>query len=59
MHLIKDRISYTNKMIEKHPTKKSEIYDLFQLMEDEISEGESPDSEFEKFVSDVKQLTET
>lgn len=56
MSLVSQRISYTNKLLVEHKDKKKEIVDLFQLMEDEIADGESPDEEFEKFKTDVEEL---
>lgn len=58
MSLVKERMAKANQLIEQHPDKKADIVDLYQLMEDEISDGASADDELEKFLADVKQLTD-
>lgn len=58
MSLSKERIAKAKELIEQHPSKKKGIIDLYQLMENEISDGASPDDELEKFLADVKQLTD-
>jgi len=43
---------------EQHPDLKDEIQDLFQLCEDEIEAGESPDNEIYLCQDSIEQLIE-
>lgn len=58
MSLLRERVKEANRLTAQYPQHKSAIIDLYQLMEDEITEGGSPDHEFELFQSSVKQLIE-
>lgn len=42
----------------KHPELETEVNDLFLLMQDEINDGNSPSSEYYKFIHSLKELEE-
>jgi hypothetical protein len=52
----KIRIQTTKEALQKRPDLKEEILDLYDLMEDEIEDGESEQNEFEKFENILKEL---
>ena len=40
----------------KHPELETEVNDLFMLMQDEINDGNSPSSEYYKFIESLNEL---
>ena len=49
-------IEFKNSFLEKHPEKKEEVNDFFQLMQDEIEQGESEPHEIELFIGACEDL---
>jgi hypothetical protein len=42
--------------LEKNPNLKEEVDDMFQLMQDEIEQGESPQNELDLFIGACEDL---
>ena len=50
--------AFVKESVTKHPHLKDEIYDLYELCLDEISEGGSPEHEIQLCITDIEQLIE-
>ena len=44
-------IAFRNQFIKDHPEHTAEVLDMFELMQDEIRNGESPDNEISLFIN--------
>jgi hypothetical protein len=50
--------AFVKSKIEKHPSLKNDIMDLYQLCKDEISEGSSESHEVSLCIFDIEELIE-
>jgi len=49
-------VQFGNEFTKKHPEHKSEVFDYFQLMKDEVEEGGSVEHEIELFIGACEDL---
>jgi hypothetical protein len=55
---MKKVLEFKNEFINKHPSLKEDVEDLYQLMLDEIDSGESVVNEINLFISSCEDLIE-
>ena len=49
-------VDFGNEFVKKHPEHKTEVFDYFQLMKDEVAEGGSIDHEIDLFIGACEDL---